>query len=314
MNNSHTFGVLWEAVEAERLRLQDAPHERIAPELAKLALEEIRASARLAGATLQLSEVAALVERGVALGDRPLSEYLITADYADAAKFVERAANLGRKKTYLRMSEIVEAHARATRRAPTAHPGTWRTVNFPAFPGGMVPPPPWLVPREIGSYVDRIAVGPPAGEATLLWIADAHERFERIHPFTSGNGRAGRLIVNLLLRRCGYPPFAVRDRDVATYLAALRQADRRDPWPLGILIARNVLASLLRLSACEANDALADLSSFAHSGDRDALYKAAQRGRLRTVRRNGAVLTTQAWIDAYRASRFVRDLTESARR
>ncbi len=37
-------------------------------------------------------------------------------------------------------------------------------------------------------------------------LAALHAAFERIHPFLDGNGRAGRLVMNLLLIRLGYPP------------------------------------------------------------------------------------------------------------
>jgi Fic family protein len=33
-----------------------------------------------------------------------------------------------------------------------------------------------------------------------------HCRFEQIHPFLDGDGRTGRVILNLLLVRLGYPP------------------------------------------------------------------------------------------------------------
>ncbi len=301
-----SFAAIVDAVEAERARVAALPHARIADAYANLVLEEIRSSTRLAGATLERAELRALLERGIALGDRPLSTYVIAADYADAARTVARSAAVGPRQPYLRLGEIVDLHARATRRTPEAHPGAWRTRTFPAFPSGTVPPPAWIVPREIAAYVDRVADGPPDRERTLAWLAQAHERFERIHPFTAGNGRVGRLVLNLLTRRCGYPPFAVRDRDAAAYATALQRADARDPLPLALLVARCVLASLVRLGASERNDELAEIAAFAAGAQRDALYKAAQRGRLRIVRRDGSVLTTQAWIDAYRASRFTR--------
>jgi hypothetical protein len=37
-------------------------------------------------------------------------------------------------------------------------------------------------------------------------LADVHAEFERIHPFLDGNGRTGRLMMNLLLIRLGYSP------------------------------------------------------------------------------------------------------------
>ncbi|GAC1301889.1 MAG: hypothetical protein NVSMB19_10520 [Vulcanimicrobiaceae bacterium] len=306
MDTRLTFQSLAATAQRERERLAAVPAEPLARGRARLALEEIRASARLAGAHLELSEVTALVERGLALGDRPLAAYVVTADYAAAARYVAAAPLLGRKHPYLRVDEIVELHTRATRHTLEAGAGRWRTTTLAAFPGGMMAPAPWLVSLEIAAFVNRIQQGPPSDASPLLWVAEAHERFERIHPFVAGNGRVGRLVVNLLLRRCGFPPFAVRDRDVERYIACLRRADSQDIWPLAAMIARAVLASLQRLSAYTASDDLCNFAALASGPERDALYKAAQRGRLQTVRRGGALLTTQAWIDAYRASRSSR--------
>ncbi len=304
---ARAFAAVARAVEAERTRVAAISNARLGAERAALALDEIRSSARLAGAVLDRSELRALLERGIAIGARPLGTYVLAADYADAARFVERAPSVGPRQPYLRLGEIVEIHARATRGTPEAGPGAWRTRTLAPFASGMVAPPAWSVPRDVAGYVDRLGSGPPPAESALRWLADAHARFERIHPFAAGNGRAGRLVLNLLLRRCGLPAFAVRDRDVDAYARALQRADMRDPWPLATLLARCVLASLLRLAAHGETDDLAELRAFATGPERDALYKAAQRGRLRIVRRDGALLTTQAWIDAYRASKFVRD-------
>jgi Fic family protein len=53
---------------------------------------------------------------------------------------------------------------------------------------------------------------------------DAHFRLSAIHPFSDGNGRASRLLMNLLLLRGGYPPVAVRPEDRKTYLDTLEHA------------------------------------------------------------------------------------------
>ena len=273
----------------------------------RLVLEEIWCSARLAGSGLELEEVVALVERGVAAGERRLEDYVLAADYAAAAQFVGEAPLPGRKQSHLRLEEIVQLHALAARREPAAHPGAWRTTTVAPFPSGMVPPPAWLVPRQMNAFVERVASGPPPQTHSLLWVADAHERFSRIHPFAKANGRVARLLVNLLLRRVELPPFAVRGRAAERYLAALRRADSRDPWPLATAIARAVLASLRRLVA--ASDPAGDLhplAAFAAGAARARLYKAAQRGRLRSVRRGGALLTSAPWIAEYEASRVSR--------
>jgi Fic family protein len=276
-------------------------------ELRKLGLEEIWASTLIAGSTLSFEETTTLVERGVATGDHTLEYYVLVSDYAAAARFVSAAPPPGRRNVFLRLEEIVTLHALAARREPEAHPGAWRTTTARALPSGVVPPPAWLVPRELSAFVEREALGPGAQTEPLAWVAGAHQRFARIHPFERANGRVVRLLTNLLLARLGLPPFAVRGRAAARYLAALRRADSRDPWPLAATFAGAVLSSLRRLVAAgESNAELRSVAEFATGPRRAALYKAAQRGRLRTVRRAGTLYTSGPWIAEYEASRGAR--------
>jgi hypothetical protein len=275
----------------------------------ELFLEEVHRSTAVAGSRLGPDEVRALVERDVVAAGRSLAENVLVADYGEAARIVRRAAP-SRRRAFLALDEIASLHATAVRRAAGARPGRWRESTVPAFPSGMVPPPAWLVPREIAAYAERLGPGPPPGAPAVQWVAAAHARFLRIHPFDAANGRVARLIANLLLRRCGLPPFVVRRRDESRYLGALRRADSRDPWPLALVVATSVLESLGTLLAAPGiahdpagDDALGPLAAFASGAERAALYKAAQRGRLRVVSRGGALLTTRAWIDAYRARR-----------
>jgi len=302
MSDQRTFARVAAAVDQERGGLRSTGTGQ-SPVARALALEEIWCSSLLAGAKLTPDEVAALVEGGIALGGRRLEEYVLVADYAAAAAFVAGAPLPGRRQNHLRLEEIVQLHVLATRREPEAHPGAWRSLTVAAFPSGMVPPPAWLVPRETSAFVERVGLGPPPNVHPLLWVADAHERFSRIQPFARGNGRVARLLTNLVLRRVGLPPFAVRGRAAERYLAALRRADSHDPWPLATALARAVLRNVRRLVAANEADAdLRSLASFARGAARARLYKAAQRGRLRSVRSGGALLTSAMWIEDYEAS------------
>jgi Fic family protein len=291
---------------AERQRLRTAPDG--APrrrELQTLVLEEVAASCALSRAPIELDELRVLVDRGLATGGRPLRTYLVAAAYADAARWVAQAKLPRPGQPLLRLDELVDLHARALRLEPESGPGAWRRTTLPAFRGGVVPPAFWLVPREMARFVERFAAGP--GQASpALWVAQALERFDRIRPFASGNGRVGRLVANLLLRRLDLPPFAVRPRDARRYLASLARADDGDPWPLAILVGRSVLGGLQRLAGASEQsptEELVSVTSLARGPEREALYKAIQRGRLRVVRRGRALYTSAAWLEAYRASR-----------
>src|ERR1700680_3756081 len=172
MGGASSFADLDAAIRAESKALATtrttAAYRR---ESEAIAFEEIHASCRQAGALLDEHALRALIERGLALGDRPLREYLIASGYADAARFVQTAEAPRPNQPLLRQDEIVELHARATRLLPEARPGAWRVTTSGALHSGMVPPPFWLVPREIAAVVDRFGRVPPRRGA--LWGARA---------------------------------------------------------------------------------------------------------------------------------------------
>src|SRR5258708_22604103 len=154
--------------------------------------------------------------------------------------------------------------------------------------------------------VQRAAAAPawPIAES----IARVHATFERIHPFLDGNGRAGRLLMNLVLVRLGYPPAIIYKREPARYLDALRKADQVDYGPLGELLARAVLDNLMRfiLPAVAGPAKLVPLDALATKTlSVIALRNAAERGRLRARRTSaGTWQSSKQWVDAYKASRY----------
>jgi Fic family protein len=53
-----------------------------------------------------------------------------------------------------------------------------------------------------------------------------HAKFEKIHPFSDGNGRVGRFLLNYILMRKGYFPIIIRKTTRNNYIKALEAADR----------------------------------------------------------------------------------------
>jgi hypothetical protein len=158
----------------------------------------------------------------------------------------------------------------------------------------------WLAPSP-----ETIDYNEPACHP-IAKLADLHARFERIHPFRDGNGRTGRLALNLMLVRMFYPPAVIYKRDRIKYLRALDRADKGDPCPLGELLARALIHGINRflLPNLAGPQRLVPLSSLSDADlSQIALRRAAERGRLRAQRRDDQWYSTRKWVDEYKESR-----------
>ena len=62
-------------------------------------------------------------------------------------------------------------------------------------------------------------------EEKLESILDTHIQFERIHPFSDGNGRTGRMLMNYSLLQEGFPPLIIEKETKATYIELLAKQD-----------------------------------------------------------------------------------------
>ncbi len=72
--------------------------------------------------------------------------------------------------------------------------------SFNPFGAAYVPPPPELVPELVA---DLLAFCNSDDLPAVAQAAIAHAQFETIHPFADGNGRTGRALIHLILRRRG---------------------------------------------------------------------------------------------------------------
>jgi hypothetical protein len=203
---------------------------------------------------------------------------------------------------------VVAPHPQATDRE---RPGSFREHDIEPFPGGMRPPPFPEVPALVNAWLDEVETLPHAEALTFPEaLARVHARFEQIHPFLDGNGRTGRLVLNLLLVRLGYPPAIVYKRERTQYLKALRRADAGDHGALGELLARAILDNLYKfvVPAIAGPARLVPLPALADDVlSTDALRVAAARGRLEASKGpDGMWRSSRVWVDAYKASRHKR--------
>ena len=267
------------------------PSAALRDAFAALRIEEIAGSSRLAAAHLDLVEVRALLDRGRALGGHRLDEYLTVRGYAEASAWAVRR---GARPATVVAEDLRTLHRLAVH-GISDDAGAWRTSNLPALADGTVPPPHWMVPFETETTVGRLALGET--ESAPLAIAHAIARLVWLRPFATANGRVARLTANVLAYRRGLPPLALDARARRAYAAALRAADAGELLPLARVVSRALIRGLERLrDAAAAPEDLRPLAAFAPDGRPDRLYKAAQRGKLRVVRRDGRLYTTATWV------------------
>lgn len=290
-------------------------------------LEEAHHSTAIEGNTLALKQVEALLAEGRAVGNKELREYLEVRGYADAADWVYghgirpgdwthgdliSVAELRHIHT-LAMTPVwdVAPHPQATDRE---RPGSFREHDIEPFPGGMRPPS-WTEGQVlVNDWIDDVNALPRTEELVLPeTLASLHARFERIHPLLDGNGRAGRLVLNLILIRLGYPPAIIYKGDRSRYLTALRRADDGDCGPLGEFLARAILDNLYKfiVPAVAGPARLVPLPALAHDDlSANALRVAAVRGRLKAAKAaDGTWRSSRAWVDEYVATRYKARLT-----
>ena len=153
-----------------------------------------------------------MVERNEARGS--LTEALEVNAYADAAGWVYETASeipLG-----VTLATAREVHRRVVGPVwaafpPTTRdaPGDFRTTGVTV--GGSRQVQLSAAPADHADMTDRVTAGSESTDShPILRIAEQHARFERIHPFTDGNGRVGRLLANWSLVRADYPPMIIR--------------------------------------------------------------------------------------------------------
>ncbi len=301
-------------------RIGGLPHPSVASDIWDgIWHEETHHSTAIEGNTLILREVRRLLDEGRAVGDKELKEYLEVQGYADAAKWVYSQASDGdtaQDQLYISLTELREIHRLVVSMVwdvappldflPGEGPGSFRLHDIRPFGKGMTPAPFADIAPRISDWL-RFANSEPDGGLHLMeHLAKVHADFERIHPFRDGNGRSGRLVLNLILVRRGYAPIIVYKRDRERYLKALERSDKGDNGTLGELIARGVRDSLDRflIPVLAGPFQLVPISALSR---RDvsalSLRRAAEKGRLRAQRRSSGWFSTPQWVDQYLTSR-----------
>jgi len=192
------------------------------------------------GSTLTLRETEVVLHEGLTVGGKTLREHLEAINHKHAIDFVEA---LARGEEPLTENNLRQIHALVLKAIDDEEAGRYRRGHVRLSGSEFVPPDPAAVPSSMSDFVTWLN-----GEAQSLspveQAARAHFRLVDIHPFTDGNGRTARLLMNLILLREGYPPAIVRREDRLAYYTALDHAHAGETEPFVLMMAEAVERSL----------------------------------------------------------------------
>jgi Fic family protein len=190
----------------------------------------------LEGEGLTETETKAVLVDGLAVAGKPLRDHLWAVNLAVAVARVDAWAQ---EPGPITEAHILEINGILVRGIDEPSAGAYRRVAV-YVTGAVVEPPP---PEEVGPRMQALAawLAAPGDGEPIVDAARLLTWFSNIHPFVEGNGRAGRLLADLMLLKRGLIRALIRDDARETFREALRRAQRDDELsPLVNLLTQSV--------------------------------------------------------------------------
>lgn len=154
-----------------------------------------------------------MVLRGLTIDKKPLKDHMEAIGHKEAFDFVRDLV-----KNHVPISESIIKQIHYLVLADKKEDrGVYRRVPVRIMGAKHEPVQPYMIQPQMEQLLERYR---KSTEHIIPKLARFHIEFEGIHPFIDGNGRAGRLLVNLELMKAGYPPIDIKFRDRIAYYNA----------------------------------------------------------------------------------------------
>ena len=251
------------------------------------------------GNTLSRKDVERILLEGRSVPNRPLPDVLETIQHEQAFESL-----LPRRPNPIRLSSVLDLHETVFRGIkPDA--GQWRRVNVRIAGVRHVPPRMEKVLALMSAWEESYAKQDMEGAGAFPLGARMHFEFESIHPFSDGNGRVGRLLLNLHFLKHNWPPVHILPPDRSRYLRSLNAGHSGDLTGLEVFLRTAMGRSLLDLlnQVGTAEDELKPLRKMAARGPYSAKYLGLRAGQEKLP----AIKIAGDWNTSPRALRLYRD-------
>ncbi|HYD64388.1 Fic family protein [Azospirillum sp.] len=192
------------------------------------------------GGTLTRRETALVIEKEITVAGKPLRDHLEAVDHHHALGYIRTLASAAEP---VRESDVREIHRLILGRSLPGEAGRYSDrQRFIAGSDVRFPTPAEIAPL-MGDFGQWLQSAPPSPDTAF----EAHHRLVTIHPFSDGNGRTARLLMNLIMLKAGYPPVAIGPEVRQAYLDAVeRRQQTGDTEPYRAFMRAQLVQSLER--------------------------------------------------------------------
>jgi Fic family protein len=171
------------------------------------------------GSTLTLGETVAVLEHGITIGGKPLSDHF---DAVNGQKAYTMMLGLAQKRALITLDTVLDLHRAVV--GDVTYAGQLRDEAVYIRGSLHVPPNHVKVSRLVDEMLARYDEGISAGEHPVRVASTLHFDLLTIHPFKDGNGRTARLLENLHLIREGFAPILIGPEEKPRYFGVLERS------------------------------------------------------------------------------------------
>jgi len=200
------------------------PHELIQNLQEWFRIELTYTSNAIEGNTLTRQETALVVDEGITVQGKSLTEHQEAINHAQALDFTQTLIN--KNKGELTAKDILDIHSIILNKIDDPNKGKYRTVPVRLRGSETVLPNPLKVQALMEAFLTWLQSD--LQDHPIKIATQAHFKLVSIHPFTDGNGRTARLLMNLLLMQAGYPPAIIRKEDRSVYINSLEKGQTKN--------------------------------------------------------------------------------------
>ncbi len=173
-------------------------------------------SNNIEGNTLTRKETRLVIEEDITSSSKPFVHYQEAVNHAKAFDYI---IDILKSKTTINETVVLDIHKKLLSGIDDYNAGFYRNCPVRISGSRVILPNPMKVPDLMKVFFEKFDSIKDVED-----IIKTHLDFVSIHPFSDGNGRCARLLMNLLLMQNGFCPIIIRPRDRKRYINSIEKA------------------------------------------------------------------------------------------